>query len=822
MKHIYTGLLCLLFGIFYTQTIKVYDKSSLEPISNAIIIDVNNQSAITNNKGIADISMLSVNDSLLVKNISYHNKKFLYSSQNAIVYLSSKLVQLDEIILSANKVEEKMIDVPYAIQIIKQKDIEFVNQQTSADLLQNTGAVFVQKSQMGGGSPVLRGFEANKVLIVVDGIRMNNAIYRGGHLQDVITLDANMLERTEIIFGPSSTIYGSDALGGVMHFYTKQPIFSSDDKLLVKTNTMLRYASANNETTGHLDFNIGTQKLASMTNLTYSSFDELKSGTTKLAGTTNAWDCNYFVNQYTAPNGLLRDSIYKNLNTNEMKRSGYDQIDLMQRFKLKQGENILHELNFQYSQSSNIARYDRLSEYSGGNINVYNPNTNLLETTQKLKYGDWYYGPQKRLLAAYIFNSNHTTTLSDNIRFTAAYQKIHQDRHNRRFQSDFLSSQFEDLNLISFNADIFKRVKEKHEIRYGAEFTTNDVTSTAEVKNIQTNTVSPGVTRYANGGNTMQTIGAYISHAWEVNQHFVISDGLRFTANSLTSNFTDTLMKFPFTKASQKNNALTGCLGLTWKELDNYKVSLLANTGFRTPNIDDMSKVFESAGSILIVPNAEIKPEYATNFELSISKVIDKNYRFDFTAYYTLLENALVLADYKFNGSDSILYNGSMVKTQAIQNKDRAYIYGVTGGIQFDFNENLSLKSMVNYVYGRYADVKNDTIVPLDHIPPVFGQTSLYFKEKRFDGEFFIRYNGIKKSEDYSPSGEDNAKYSADPIKGRMPAWFTVNIRTGYNINKNFRLNVACENITDNRYRVFASGINAPGRNFIISLRAKF
>ena len=91
--------------------------------------------------------------------------------------------------------------------------------------------MFVQKSQQGGSSPVIRGFEASRVLLVVDGIRMNNAIYRAGHLQNVITVDQNMLERVEVLYGPASTLYGSDALGGVIHLRTKQPLLSTNNKL---------------------------------------------------------------------------------------------------------------------------------------------------------------------------------------------------------------------------------------------------------------------------------------------------------------------------------------------------------------------------------------------------------------------------------------------------------------------------------------------------------------------------------------------------------------------------------------------------------------
>ncbi|MCK7536351.1 MAG: Plug domain-containing protein [Marinilabiliales bacterium] len=100
--------------------------------------------------------------------------------------------------------------------------MEFDNPQTSADLLAKSNEVFVQKSQLGGGSPMIRGFSTNKILLVVDGVRMNNAIYREGNLQNVLSLDANTIENSEIIFGPGSVTYGSDALGGVMDFHTKE------------------------------------------------------------------------------------------------------------------------------------------------------------------------------------------------------------------------------------------------------------------------------------------------------------------------------------------------------------------------------------------------------------------------------------------------------------------------------------------------------------------------------------------------------------------------------------------------------------------------
>ncbi len=684
------------------------------------------------------------------------------------------------------------------MEVIKQKDIEFSNQPTTGDLLQNTGNVFVQKSQLGGGSPNLRGFEASRVLIVIDGVRMNNAIYRAGHLQDVMTLDAQMLDRTEVIFGPSSTMYGSDALGGVMHFYTKNAQFSTDDKMLLKANAMVRYASVNNEMTGHIDVNLGFKKFASLTNITYSNFGDLTSGSVKLAGYTNTWDRNHYVKRINN-----RDTMMPNPNNNVLTGSGYTQTDILQRFSLKTGEHLTHNLNFQLSLTPNLPRFDRLA----GDF----------KSNGDLKYAEMGY-TQNRMFTAYTLNYDAKTAFSDNIKLILAYQKIDQDRYTRKFNVNERTTQMEDVGVISANLDLTKNLKEKHELRYGVEFTSNDVKSTAKNVDIVKDSTYRADTRYA-ATNKMNTFAAYISHAFEVNDNFVISDGIRYTNATVACNFTDTLpFKFPDPKAVQKSQAVTGSLGFTWKADNDYKVSFLANTGFRTPNVDDMSKLFASGGNILIVANPKIKPEYAYNFELGISKIMNGRYKFDITGFYTIIENYLTQRDFQLNGQDSVVYQGNKYKVQAMQNTDRAFIYGVNAGCQLDFNNNISFKSSINYTYGRYSDVKNDTIVPLDHIAPVFGQSSLLYKTKNMDGEFFIRYNGKKVLSEYSPSGEDNLQYAT---KNGMPGWFTLNIRLGYNITKNLRLNAACENITDNRYRVFASGINAPGRNFIVSLRFK-
>src|SRR5688572_9530898 len=160
---------------------------------------------------------------------------------------------MDEVIIYSGKFAERKKNIAQKVEIISARQIAQLNAQNTGDLLINTGNVFVQKSQQGGSSPVIRGFEASRVLLVVDGIRMNNAIYRAGHLQNVITVDQNSLDRVEVLYGPASTLYGSDALGGVVLLRTKAPQFSTTGKTRLTGSAFTRYSSANEEKTVHAD-----------------------------------------------------------------------------------------------------------------------------------------------------------------------------------------------------------------------------------------------------------------------------------------------------------------------------------------------------------------------------------------------------------------------------------------------------------------------------------------------------------------------------------------------------------------------------------------
>ena len=786
--------------LVFCQEITVSNKTKLHPIKDVSIL--NSRSGIqnkTNIDGKVFWTDLSVKDTLTFEGLGYLKLSLSFSQLKALsfnVLMTEHTNLLNEIVVSASRFEEKKSDVPQQIEVIKESEIKFANQPTTADLLQQSGKVLVQKSQAGGGSPISRGFEANKVLMVVDGVRMNNAIYRGGHLQNIITIDQNMLERVEIVFGPGSVVYGSDALGGVMYFYTKKPILSDDDKLLFKANLLSRYASATAEKTENLNLNFGFKNFAFLSSFTFSDFGDLKQGANRKNNYLDFGKRLFYQDQI---NG--RDTMLPNADVNLQKGSGYKQYDFLQKIVFKSSENIEHGLNIQYSISSNINRYDRLNEYSGS----------------KLKYADWYYGPQKRWLSAYHFNYKTDSKLLEELRIVASYQDIEESRINRKFASNNLDSRLENVKVYALNADAEKAIK-NHELRYGFEYTHNKVQSTANRKNIASNVISALDTRYSDGGSKTNSTAFYFTHSWEITPKFILSDGLRLSILNLESNFENkTFFPFPFNKAKQNATAVNGNIGFSYLPGTDWKIALLASSGFRAPNVDDLSKVFESTAGNIIVPNPNLKPEHTYNAEFNISKAIVQKVNLQMGTYYTWYRDAITLQNSTFNGQSVIIYDGQQSNVVTSVNAARAFIYGFDVQLNAQIFDFLNFKSNLNYTYGR---VINSTInQPLDHIPPLFGQSSLQLKIKKFQSEFFAQYNGWKRLKNYSNSGEDNLQYAT--VDG-MPSWCTFNLRNAYQININLNVQFSIENISDQNYRVFASGISSAGRNFIFSFRANF
>lgn len=804
-------MLLLVNVVSYAQQIRVVNEM-FEVIENVSISNVTKSKELfTDEKGRANLSAFNINDTLTFDHPSYKREKLPVSQilqEGGWVYMEhlSNMLKGVAIVAPLRKEIKELRKSPNQSEIITADKLEKLNAQTTADVLQNTGAIQVQKSQMGGGSPIIRGFEANRVLLVIDGVRMNNAIYRSGHLQNSVTIDNNVLSQVEVQYGPGSATYGSDAIGGVVHFHTKDPKFSKGDSVVTGGSAFIRYNSSNSEKTGHFDISVGSEKWGGITSVSVSDFGDLKMGNNRLHGYDDFGKINYYADRIGE-----QDSMLVNTDPNMQIGSGYKQIDALQKIVYKPSDKLLLRLNTQYSTSTDIPRYDRLNNFEDG----------------ELEYAEWYYGPQERLLASLVAELSDSNRLFSKASFIASFQKLNEDRVKRKFGKNSRSYNLEDVNVYALNLDLVKEFNAKNNLFYGAEITHNDVVSKAYTKDIISGEIGEESTRYPDAGSSMTTAAVYLNHT-RTTEKLITNMGVRYNYNNLTANFEDTnFVHLPFSEISAVNTAASGSLGALLKPIENIEINANISTGFRSPNIDDFGKVFKKADNV-VIPNNNIAPEFAYSGEIGISKTFQRKVKeypslnlkrhlltFHGTVFYTLLDNAIVREDYTLNGEDSLVYEGENRKIQVNTNVERAAIYGVNFGLKATFTRNFHLTSSINYTKGVILDDNS----PFGHIPPVFGRTGLFFEKDNWDVEFYSEYNGWKKIEDYTVGSTDNP---SEATTDGTPSWYTFNLRASLSLSNAFTVQLAAYNLMDVHYKKFASGISSPGRSIMVTGRIFF
>ncbi len=804
MKNLYILYVLISISFIHTlsvksQTLTIYDYETRLPISNVVIFDEAEQlTTTTNKKGQADISIFPAETNLWLKHPAYDLLLLSANNKNnSSIFLTPKVFTLDEFIVSANRIEENKNSIPYFLQTVAPKNIQYNNANTAADILTSTGYVSVQKSQGGGGSPILRGFEANRILLIMDGVRMNNAIYRSGHLQNSITIDPNILTNTEILFGPSSVMYGSDALGGVISYITKDPVFSSSKKTLVTSGVSAQTQTASNSYKSNIHLNIGRDKIASFTSFSYSDFGDIKMGKNrKKTIIPYTWGKMFHYSKNI--NGT--DYMLENKNPDKQLFTGYRQYDFIQKINLQLSSKHNIILNGQYSTSSNINRFDQLNDYKN----------------DLLKYSKYYYGPQERLFIAANSHYKKNTKLFNSIHTTVAFQKTEESRHSRKFNSVNKLNQIEKVDAISFNMDVVKKFKNSIRINYGIEFLYNYVNSSANYNNIINQTIETAPTRYPNGGTNVHTYAIYTAYQSKITPKLLFNGGIRLGHYHYSSTFkADKYFNPIITNLDNRNTAPSASIGIIYIPDKSWKINSVFTTGYRVPNADDYGKI-RAKNEDISLPNPNLKPEFAYNLELSATKsFFDELAIFNISLFHTWLNNAIVRSYNTPYSQEYMLYDGEQYKIVTNINAQRASINGISAGINILPVTNASIQATMNFTKGEITSTNE----PLGHITPAFGKLSASYKTNFIKTECYAYYQGKKNINEMSPYGEDNEDEGT--VNG-FPAWITINWANQININKHIYIQLSVENILDQHYKTFASGISAPGRNFILSIVGKF
>jgi outer membrane receptor for ferrienterochelin and colicin len=706
-----------------------------------------------------------------LNHISYRSKIIqnveVYSNSTTTVdtvILESHIFDISDIAVTATRSERSTNRISNQINTVSENEIKARNAKTSAEALREENGIFVQKTNHGGGSAVIRGLSSNQILIMVDGIRLNNSTYRLGNHQYLTTVDNLMASQIEVVRGPTSVLYGSDALGGAINVISKRPSLNHSDFEL-DFKLFSRFASADLEKTARAEFMLRYNRYALQTGFSYKDYDDLKRG---------------------------RNSKHPQLenSTNGIKQtpSGFTTYDFDTKllYGISAKQTLL--LAYQISRQKQVPRYDKFE------------NNNYLQ---------WIYQPQHRMLAYLKYENYLKTKIVQSLQATISY---HQQEEGREIQQSVTAPFTEEndaVHTLGFSLQMTS-IQKNHEITLGCEMYRDRVYSERFITDTsKDSTVKDIRGRYPDNA-------VYTSHGIFAQDEIALSSswrailGTRFSKMKTSFNIVQAVsgsqIYIPY---QQDYDSWTGSIGNIFEINENFVLKSHMAQAFRAPNLSDLSKLGESKGEIFEVPNRDLKPEKLLSFDFGFSLRYTL-LKLQASVFYTSISDLIGSADATFNELQYIEIDSSQYKIKSKQNIGNAFIRGLEIKFEYQFYKKLQLHSNFTAVLGQNRTLNE----PVGGIPPAFGLIGLKWPETRYYLNLYMRF--AVKQDRLSSDDRDDPRIP----QGGTPAWKIINFRAGFKLAKFIELRFTLENIFDVNYREHGSGINGPGRNFILGLEA--
>ncbi len=472
---------------------------------------------------------------------------------------------LDEVTVTATRLPELVLDVPQSVSIVTDASIVERESRTTPEALQEEVGILVQETNLGGGSPFIRGQTGNRILVLIDGIRLNNSTFRFGPNQYLNTVDSQRVERLEVVRGPSSVLYGSDALGGVINVITKRRT-EFPQPFGINARLFTQFSSAAVERTGRFESGWNKGALGFQGGATARDFGDLRAG---------------------SPTGV-------------QDHTGYHELDGDARLQYRLAPD--HELAF---------AFDRVTQHDV-------PNTIAFEFDNESLFFD----PQQRTLYALEHTLGTLPWGFERWHTSVSFHEQREIRRRRKFDSLDKRREEDSVGTVGATTTLERPVLRVHRLTAGLELYHDEVDSRAAVTNTQTGAQTPARGGFPDGSQ-YETFGAFVQGATAIGDVLArlgaprlplsLIVGGRYSRFAIDSNVEG------FGRVAPDFDDLTGSAAATYTVRDGVVVVASVSQGFRAPNLDDtvvLRAVPEQGG--VDVPNPTIEPERVTNHEAGL------------------------------------------------------------------------------------------------------------------------------------------------------------------------------------------------------------
>lgn len=675
---------------------------------------------------------------------------------------------LPEIVVTAMRYGADPATIPYTTHIVGEAERASQLPRTTPDALSGLPSVMVQKTSYGQGSPFMRGFTGFRTLMMVDGIRLNNSVFRDGPNQYWNTVDPYSIDRYEVVMGPASVLYGSDAIGGAVNALTLAPLAWSGQPVW-SPRLEYRGATADESTqvrgglAGRVSENLGLTLGA-----TWKDFGDIKGG----------------------------DEVGR------QPRTGYDEVAYDGRVDYTFGGGAVLTLAHQHVDQDDAWRTHRT---------IYGIDWKGLKHGDDLVHS---FDQQRTLTYARLEDGELGGEYVDAYRLTLSRQEQVEDLYRVRNDS---SSDRQGFDVTTWGVSLeLESMTSAGRLVYGADYYEDRVDSYARRYKDDGSLKSTAIQGPVADDAAYRLLGLFVQDTIEIGSGgTLVTPGARYTRAELDA---DRMLDPASGEATAKSDdwdEVTGSLRLLQPFGEEDRRALFAglSQGFRAPNLSDLTRLDIARSNEIETPVDDLSPEQFVSLEIG-ARARGEGYTAEAAWYYTWIDDLIVRTP---TGRE---IDGAAEVTK--RNSGRGFVQGVELMVSYDVTEAWQVRLSGTWMEGE-ADTYSSSSAEktrdyLSRVMPLTGQLALRWTP----GQTFWIEAVFDAAGDADKLAEADKRDTQRIPPGGTPGYVVCALRSHFMITDSVSLSLTVENLTDEDYRIHGSGVNEPGRQLVAGLSCAF
>lgn len=553
---------------------------------------------------------------------------------------------LESVVVTATRMQVSLLEVTEAISVIDAEEIRRQAPAVLAEMLRAVPGGYFQQTTPGQGIPIIRGLKGSQVLHLVDGMRLNNAFFRDAPNQYLALVDSYAVQRTEMIRGSAPSLYGADAMGGVVQVLTAEPGFEGSG-WAAEGGLYGSYGSADSSLVTRAEAAAGREGIAISGGFTYADYDDRRVG----------------------GGDSIRPSAWRSRAAD---------------FKWRQSVGRSGELLFaaQYLEQPSTPRVDELVPGYG----QATPSSSIYE-----------FMPNRRDFLRARYRLQGDSPWFERLEIQAARQTITDDRLTQDYGDTALSREWNESVLDGLTAQFNSPwgAEAQHELVWGAEYYTDEISSARARSAAEGEPGVPVRARFPDG-STMDSYAIYASNHWNRGP-WTVDAGLRYSAFDIRLPAVDEVGAVELSPSD-----LTGDLHLGYALRPGLRLLANAGRGFRPPNVFDLGTLGARPGNRFNIPNPDLQPESVWSYDLGI-RLSTETWQLEAFAWYSDYRDKI---GSRLTGETTP--SGRLVVQS--DNLNRARLYGAETGVRYVAGEHLEFHAVLNYTWGEERDADGLTV----------------------------------------------------------------------------------------------------------------